>query len=165
MKRRNLKNIKHSGFKTPKGYFDDLEDGILSHYKLKQAAEDTGFKVPEGYFETLEDRVFNKIPKKDGSKVIPLFNKKRVIATLSIAASILLLFNLSLFKTHITFDSLDNESLENFILNQEIESSDMGNLISDYDTFSNSILGETVSDNTLENYLYNTDDLEYLLSE
>ncbi|HMC01095.1 MAG TPA: hypothetical protein VKN14_08685 [Flavobacteriaceae bacterium] len=162
MKKYKLKNIKHSGFKTPEGYFETFEATILNQDKIKSS--ENGFKVPQGYFETIEDTVLNKFNQKKNN-IIQLFNRKTVIASLSIAASILLLFNLSIFDKQITFDSLDNETLESFVLNQELESSDIANLIPNTEELSNAGIAESVSDALLENYLLNAEDIEDFLSE
>ncbi|MDU8886460.1 hypothetical protein RXV94_09835 [Yeosuana sp. MJ-SS3] len=162
MKKYNLKNIKYSGFKTPQDYFETFEASVLNQDKIKCSG--SGFKVPQGYFETIEDTILNKVHQKD-NKVIQLFNKKTIITSLSIAASILLLFNLSIFKKQITFDSLDNETLENFVLNEDLESSDIANLITNTDELSSTAIAESVSDILLEDFLLNTEDVEDFLSE
>jgi len=162
MKKFNLKNIKRSGFKTPEDYFDKFEASVLNQDKIKNSGN--GFKVPEGYFETIEDTILNKVNQKE-SKVIQLFSRKSIITSLSIAASIFLLFNLSIFEKRITFDSLDNETLENFVLNQELESSDIANLITNPEELPNAGIAESVSDALLENYLLNSEEIEDFLSE
>lgn len=164
MKRYNLKNIKQSGFKTPKGYFENLEDKLLNLSNTPLEFKDTGFKVPDYYFETVENSILTNVSNQKETKVIQLFNKKTIIAGLSIAASIALLFNLSIFEKQITYDSLDTETLEAFVLNQDLESSDIANLFANED-FNKTLITEFVSDNTLENYLLNTENVEDLLSE
>lgn len=162
MKKHNLKNIKHSGFKIPEDYFEKFEASVLNQDRIMSTHN--GFKVPEGYFETIEDTIINKANQKE-SKVIQLFSRKAIIASLSIAASILLLFNLSIFEKQITLDSLDYETLENFVLNQELESSDIANLITNTEQLANISIAESVSDTLLENYLLNIEDEEDFLSE
>ncbi|MEJ2112749.1 MAG: hypothetical protein P8X62_03255, partial [Flavobacteriaceae bacterium] len=143
MKKYKFKNIKRSGFTTPEDYFEKFEVSFLSQDKI--LSPDNGFKVPQGYFESVEDTVLSKVNQKE-NKVIQLFNRKTVIAGLSIAASILLLFNLSIFEKQITFDSLDYETLEDFVLNQELESSDIANLITNTEQLANTGIAESVSD-------------------
>ena len=47
MENQNLKNIKQSGFKVPKGYFENLEESLLNASVLNIDIKDSGFKVPE----------------------------------------------------------------------------------------------------------------------
>ena len=162
MKKYSLKNIKRSGFKTPEDYFETFQWSIFNKNKIDS---ETGFKVPKGYFETIDEIIFDKVYNQKESKVIQLFNKKAVIVGLSIAASIVLFFNLSIFKDQITFDSLDYETLESFVLDQELESSDLATLITNTEMLSNSGIAESVSDVVLENYLLDIEDVEDFLSE
>jgi len=165
MKNENLKNIKQSGFKVPKGYFENLEDSILNPSELNISIKDSGFKVPDNYFEGLEFKILNTVTNESETKVISLFNKKIVIASLSIAATILLLFNLSIYNSQVTFDSIDNEVLENFVLNEAFESSDIASLITNDSEFSNAFIEESLSDEILETYLLDLEDYESLLSD
>ena len=125
MKKENLNNIKQSGFKTPDNYFNTIEDQIMSQISLEKIDKNSGFKVPDNYFETIEDNLLNKTKK---PKVINLFNKKTIITVASIAAMFVLFFNLNPFKTQVTFDNLDTETVEAYILN-EVELNDISNLI------------------------------------
>jgi len=88
MTKNNLHNIKETGFKAPKDYFDNLEDSILSEIKLKESSSDTGFKTPKDYFETLEDRIIEKTSEKKTPKVISLLNRRNLIYISSIAAQL-----------------------------------------------------------------------------
>ncbi len=165
MKNQNLKNIKQTGFKTPKGYFENLEESLLNASELNIGIEENGFKVPENYFEGLEDIILKTVTNKNDTKVISLFTKKTVITSLSIAASILLLFNLSIFNKEVTLDSIDNDALESFVINEEYESSVIAGLITNDSDLLNSFFEESLSDTYLENYLLNSEDFEDLLSE
>jgi len=165
MENQNLKNIKQSGFKAPKGYFENLEESLLNASELNIDIKDSGFKVPENYFETLDDIILSKISNNTETKVISLFSKKIVIASLSIAASILLLFNLSIFKPQTTIDSIDIETLESFVFNEELESSDIASLISNDSDYSNILIEGSITDSSLENYLLDSEDIEDIISE
>jgi hypothetical protein len=69
MKRQIIHNDKNE-FKVPKGYFDGLEDSILSKLTEQHLPDKDGFSVPECYFDILEDSILSKLteqlPKKDG---------------------------------------------------------------------------------------------------
>src|SRR5690606_36320071 len=126
-----LKNIKSTGFKIPDNYLEGIEDAILSQIKLKNI-EGSGFKVPDGYFESLEDTVINKISKNEKTKVINLFTRQNLLYVSGIAATILLLFNLTLFnKKSVSFENLETATVESYIMNGYINSFDMASLLTD----------------------------------
>ncbi|WP_370228178.1 hypothetical protein [Mesoflavibacter sp.] len=125
MKKENLNNIKQSGFKTPNNYFNTIEDQIMSQISLEEIGKDSGFKTPDNYFDTIEDNILSKTKE---TKIIKLFNKKTIITVASIAAMFVLFFNLNPFKTQVTFDNLDTNTVETYILN-EVELNDISNLI------------------------------------
>ena len=125
MKKENLHNIKQSGFKTPDNYFNTIEDQIMSQISLEEIGKDSGFKTPDNYFDTIEDNILSKTKE---TKIIKLFNKKTIITVASIAAMFVLFFNLNPFKTQVTFDNLDTDTVEAYILN-EVELNDISNLI------------------------------------
>ena len=125
MKKENLNNIKQSGFKTPDNYFNTIEDQIMSQISLEEIGKDSGFKTPDNYFDTIEDNILSKTKE---TKIFKLFNKKTIVTVASIAAMFVLFFNLNPFKTQVTFDNLDTETVEAYILN-EVELNDISNLI------------------------------------
>lgn len=125
MKKENLNNIKQTGFKTPDNYFNTIEDQIMSQISLEEIGKDSGFKTPDNYFDTIEDNILSKTKE---TKIIKLFNKKTIITVASIAAMFVLFFNLNPFKTQVTFDNLDTNTVETYILN-EVELNDISNLI------------------------------------
>jgi uncharacterized membrane protein YvbJ len=132
---------------------------------LDEKISKSAFKTPDNYFESLEESISNKIAKKQETKVISLVSKQNIIAITSIAATILLLFNLQIFDKNISFDSIENDALENYVSNQEFETLDMeAEIIEDID-ISSFILEESISDASLENYLYNSSDFEDFISE
>jgi hypothetical protein len=165
MKKNNIHNIENSSLKTPESYFSNLEDTIMIQIHLDEKISKSAFKTPDNYFESLEESISNKIAKKQETKVISLVSKQNIIAITSIAATILLLFNLQIFDKNISFDSIENDALENYVSNQEFETLDMeAEIIEDID-ISSFILEESISDASLENYLYNSSDFEDFISE
>jgi len=164
----NLNNIKNTGFKTPNNYFDAVEDNIMDAIQQENnlnLSKKTGFKTPDNYFETIEDAVINKLNKKDNSKVIKLFNKRNLIYASSIAAAILLLFNLSIFNREVTFDSLDTQTVENYIISEGIDSYELAALLTESEFLEVDFLDETIADETLESYLLDNLELEELIIE
>lgn len=165
MKKKNTHNINKTGFKVPKDYFDNFEDFVLSEIKLKETIKNHGFNVPDDYFETLKIEILSKVSKKDPVKIIPLFNKRTLIYASSIAATILLLFNLSIFEKNISFDSLDIETAENYIIEENIGSYEIASLLSDYDFNEENFVNYSFNEENLENYLLENLDVDDLITE
>ncbi len=149
MDKKNLDILKKmgNGFKTPEGYFKDVEDSVLSKISLEKFPKKEGFdlptdyfdnfdntvfdriatdtnskkqslNVPAGYFDTIEDRVFEKIQKESiQPKVINLKSRMiKVIAPISIAASLLLVFVLNYDKgTSFAFEDVAASDIEQWI--------------------------------------------------
>lgn len=131
MKNNDLHTIKTSGFTIPKHYFEGLEDRILSKANSQALPKASGFNIPEGYLDTVETSVLQKLSKPE-PKTIPLFSKKVLLSVTSIAATIALLFSLNVFNPTPTLNNLDNDTVENYILD-EIEIYDLTLLIEDSD--------------------------------
>ena len=127
MNKDNLHNIKDSGFKTPKNYFDGLEDSILNQIKLQEKVEDAGFKVPDNYFDSLDDKILDKVTHKP--KVISLFTKRNLLYASSIAAALVLMFNIIGNKNDITFDDLEMASIENYLSEEDFSSYEYASLL------------------------------------
>lgn len=160
-----LKNIKNPGFKIPDNYFEGIEDAVLSQIKLK-SIEGTGFKVPEGYFESLEDTVTNKISKNKNTKVITLFTKQNLLYVSSIAATLLLLFNLSVFnKKRDTFETLETVTLESYIMNENIGSYEIVSLLDEEDLLNEGFTELQIDEHSVETYILNNLDIENLIIE
>ena len=154
-----LKSMK-TGFEVPNGYFESLEDKVLS--KIKSEANND---IPEGYFDTIENRVFEKI-KNEEPKVISLKNRfVKLAAPLAIAASILLLITLQLFNTNQedVFANLETSEIETWINNDDLdlETFEITSVYSDAN-FENIELDDSYSDNDLIEYLDDID-LESLI--
>lgn len=159
-----LHKTQNGPFKVPENYFDELEERVMDLAKLKSKVSDSGFQIPENYLEHFEVKTHaNK--NKPAPEVISLFNRKVIISTISIAASVLILMNLSIFqKNAVTFGDIDSQTLETYLLNQE-DNLQWETLVSDYDALSSSILEEVVNDDQLEDYLLNATDIEDLIQQ
>jgi len=164
----NLNNIKNTGFKTPDNYFDAVEDNIMNAIMQENngsLSKETGFKTPDNYFDAIEEDIINKIDIKNTPKVIQLFTRKNLLYVSSIAAAILLLFNLSLFDKEITWDSLDIQTVENYIIDEGIDSYELATLLTDEDFSEIEFIEQNITDEALENYLLDNLDLEELMIE
>lgn len=165
MKTNKINNVTHSGLKVPKDYFDNLEDRIMSEIKLNEASENSGFIAPEGYFETLEDSILNKVSEKEITKVIPLFSKKNLLYISSIAAAILLLFNLSITKTETSWDTLDAETVENYILDENVGTYDIATLLLDGEISEDAFVSLEFTDEAMEGYFLENTSAEDLMTK
>ena len=160
-----LHNFKDSGFKTPKDYFNNLENRILSEVKLKDGATQTGFKLPDAYLDTLEDDILNKVILEKRPKVIKLVSKRNLVYMSSIAAAILLLFNLSIFDSKPTFDSLDTETVENYIIDEGLDSYEIAALLTNEELDDINFVKQELNDESVELYILEHLDIEQLIIE
>ena len=165
MNKNNLHNIKKTGFNVPKDYFNNLEDIILSKQKIKELSVDSGFKTPENYFETLENRIIAKASKKETSKVLSLFSKRNLVYASSIAAAILLLFNLSIFQSKFNWNTLDIQNVENYIIEEEMSSYEIASLLSDEELIEENFINYDFNDENIESYLLDNLDINDLINE
>ncbi|MFB9052916.1 hypothetical protein ACFFVB_07465 [Formosa undariae] len=163
MKLKDLHNNNNSGFKIPKDYFSNLEESILNEAKLDAKVPSHGFVVPDHYFDNLEDTIYKKATSKSTSKVRTLHVQPWVYVA-SIAACVMLMFTLTFSeKQSNSISSINNESLESFILDEDLNTSEMATLITDSVLFGREILNNAISDATIDNYIEREIDLEDLL--
>ncbi|MCB4808808.1 hypothetical protein LG651_11145 [Tamlana sp. 62-3] len=166
MSNNSLHNIKKSGFKVPQDYFTNLDDTLLTVTKLKNEVNKTGFSTPNNYFDTLETSVLNKVSKRKATKVISIFSKKNIVYASSIAAAVILLFSLTLFnKQNISWNTLDVDTVENYILNEDLTSYDMANLFADEDFNIDNFINHDFEEENIESYLIDHIDLDDFIEE
>lgn len=163
MKEKKLHNINKTGFKTPKDYFNNLEEAILSDIKLKASINNSGFKTPKGYFNTLDNFILEQVSEKETSKVISLFGKRNLIYFSSAAAAVLLLFNLSIFNKKSSWNSLDNDTVENYIIQEDISSYEIAALFSEEDLKEENFVTHSFNTKNVEDYLLNNLDIEDII--
>lgn len=161
-------DIEKTGFKTPDNYFDGIEDTVYKKIKAQeqlQAVKSPGFNTPEAYFDSVEDRVFEQL--EESSKVISLINTKRVLYIASMAAAAILVLTLILKSPTSSFEDLDTELVENYIIEQELSTFELTALFSETDLSNINIdpIGETISDDTLENYLIDNVEIESIIEQ
>jgi hypothetical protein len=169
MKNKNLHKIKSTGFKAPDGYFSSFDDNVFNKIDSENSLntiKNTGFKVPKGYFESLNANVlFNQIEKRE-SKIISLFNKKNLLYLSGVAAAILLLFNLSLFSKNPSFDNLESDIVENYLIDEYFSTNDdIAALFTDDEIEQSVSIDYDINASNIEEYLLNNADIESLLLE
>ena len=165
MKKNKLNTIKKTGFKVPEDYFNNLEEQLLSATKLRDKNPSSGFAFPDGYFENLEERIIQQVPEAEESKVISLFRNKYVLYVAGMAASILLLFNLSIFDHQTSWEDIDTETAENYVINENIGAYEIASLLELEEIDETNFLELDIKEEQLETYLENNAEIETLLIE
>lgn len=163
----NLKHIKHSGFKTPEGYFNTLEDTVFNKLNTKSNLEkidNTGFNIPENYFASVENNVLNTLKENTNEvKVVSLFSKRNLLYFSGIAASVIIMFSIYNSESKITFDSIDTELVELYMATQHISSEDLATLWNESDFNEIDFNEFEFLDDTVEDYILNNSNIEDLL--
>jgi hypothetical protein len=167
MNNKNLNNIKFHGFKIPEGYFESFDEKILGELNKESRLKtmESGFKTPKNYFNTVENIIIKQVSEQNNIKVISIFNKKNMIYVTSIAAAVLLLFNLSIFEKNPSFENLDTETVENYFLNENISSYEIASVLSDDELNDVISIDYNVEEENLEAYLMEHADIETLMIE
>ncbi|GAA4291608.1 hypothetical protein [Aestuariibaculum suncheonense] len=165
MKQEKLNNANNSGFKIPENYFDTFEDRLFTQARLKGLTETSGFKIPENYLDTLEDKILSQISKKEDVKVISLFNKKNLLYVSSIAAAVTLMFTLSIKKTQPMLDGVDNETVESYLLNEDIDLYEIASKLTFEDLAEENFKEVKIDEITFENYILTDVDLEGIMTK
>lgn len=166
MKKKDLQPIKTSGFKVPKDYFSNVEDHILREVSVMSKSEDPGFIVPESYFETLDQSILEKITQDTDSKVVRLFPWKKVVVAVSIAASIVLMFNIFIKPSEsVSFETIEVATIENYIEDEELSSYELAALFTEDELNTNNFIDHSIPESSIEEYLLDNVDLETLIIE
>jgi len=154
----NPKNIpKGADYKIPENYFVDFQERLhvqIEFEKIVGIKKATGFTVPEGYFAHFPEKVSQQIKQTTHpTKVVSLFKTKWIYAVASVAAMLLFLLILEPFDTQYTFDTIENDTIAEYLeTNTVLSSYDVGELLTDEEL-------ENIS-NTIQ--LEDTEVLDYL---
>ncbi len=122
-----LKNLKtEGGFRLPDHYFEDLEIKMLANLAEPELnfGQNGGFKTPEEYFAGMEMAVLNKLALKK-AKIIPFYQRSFFSLGISIAAGLLLVSMLFLYRMSDSPDivkntAVSNEEIINHLSNEDI---------------------------------------------
>ncbi|MFD2727287.1 hypothetical protein [Hyunsoonleella rubra] len=168
MKDKKLHNIKSTGFKVPKDYFDSFEASMLDKIQNERHLNDissAGFKTPQNYFDTLESKVFKKLSEEKDTKVVKFNFRQTMIYISGVAAAVLIILNLPIFESNPSFDNLETETVENYIIDENISSYEIASLMSDEELNENDFVNYNLDKENIEEYLLNNADLESLMIE
>ena len=145
------------GFSMPKNYFETIEDKVLQNITQEKLSEKVNFEVPKGYFDTIEDKVFEKIKNEDLKQQPKIIDfKSRVIKVLP---PIAIAASLLLFIV-LNYNSNNGKYTMEKVASSDIETWVDNNLI----TFESEEIAEVFSDVSLEEELNSEDEelLDYL---
>jgi len=162
-----LKHIKHSGFKAPDGYFNNLEDAVFNKLNAQSkldSIDSPGFEVPKDYFSTIENNILNALKDDEKEvKVISLFSRKNILYMSGIAAAVALMISIFAPNNEISFDTIDTELVESYISTHNINSADLATLWNETD-FNDVAFNEyEFLDETVEDYILENSSIEDLL--
>ena len=163
MQKKNLHNIKKTGFTTPNNYFEGIEDSILNQIKLQEKVGDTGFKTPDNYFEGLENSILEKV--KPEPKVISIFTKRNLFYAASIAAIFLLMLGTFLNNTKLTFDDLESTTIVDYLFVEDIDTYEIAAFLTDEELNSEHFIESELTGDILEDYLLENATIEDLIIE
>ncbi len=93
MKENNKYISNKDGFKTPEKYFNSVEDSVFERLSNENLLKINDLEIPENYFDSIEDNVFKKL-NLDSKKETKIILIKRILISISVAASLLFLFSL-----------------------------------------------------------------------
>ena len=162
-------NIKETGFKVPKDYFDTLEDNVLSQLKVDETlgkSKDPGFALPDNYFTDVENKVLDTIKDQD-SKVISLFSTSNLLYVSGIAAAIVILFGIFMKGGAITETVIDAEMAEAYLIQQDLSTYELASLLTEEDitSLNEEIMNEAFTDDEMEDYLLENVNLEDIIEQ
>lgn len=126
----------------------------------------TGFKIPEHYFEQFEAKMMEKIPVQKEVKVVSLFYNKQVWIS-SIAALLLLTIAIPVYFNMAKESSLDAITIENYLSQQNVGTTELTQHLTDEDISSleNNLSLNRINSDALEDYLSESENLEYYINE
>ncbi|NNK40746.1 MAG: hypothetical protein HKP45_08855 [Winogradskyella sp.] len=171
MKKVNLKHIKSSGFKVPKGYFTNVEDKILASTRNPNVLNEpkaNPFKTPTSYFSNLNNQILHKLETADHNhkpKVVNLQSRSSMYYIAGIAASLILLVAVLVNKTNT--EELSVDMVENYLVQQDLSSYELAELLADANLLSDdfTIVETNYSEEQLETYLMDNVDIENIIEQ
>ncbi|WP_310379124.1 hypothetical protein [Flavobacterium sp.] len=121
----------------------------------------TGYTVPENYFEDFSARVMQQVSKEE-PKIISFF-KRRSTWTYTAAALFVMALSIPIYDELNQSKEIDNATIENYLTaNSSISDAELVSLLDEKDIQEMSI-ELNIEDNTIENELSKSKDLEHYL--
>jgi len=122
-----------------------------------------GFRVPENYFENLTDIIMAGLPVND-TPVVPIYKKQST--WMAIAAVLVIGLCMSIYFRTGTQQLPDDDSIENYLVYQaNLNSYDIAEGLNSNDIAELEASLNTVSNDAIEDYIMNGNDLDNYLNE
>ena len=128
---------------------------------------ETGFKIPANYFEQFEAKMMAQISLEKEMKIVSIFQNKQLWIS-SIAAAVLLAIGIPVYFTMANETKLDATTIENYLATQKsVGMIELTKHLTDDDIEELEVsLGVTIANTDgIENYLSETENLDYILNE
>jgi len=124
-----------------------------------------GFKTPEHYFDDFSAKMLQQVNEEKQVKVIPIYNRKKVISLLAAAVVVIALMIPIINNYNNTSKELDEDTLETYLSYQS--NLNQYDLIKELDTKDIDKLnkGVALEQETLEDILASNPNIENLISE
>jgi hypothetical protein len=139
----------------------------MKAFKLENEPKiSTGFKTPDHYFDDLSAKVLQQInDDKKEVKVIPFYKRKRVLSILAAAVIVIALMIPIINNYNETSKELDEDTLETYLAYQS--NLNQYDLIQNLDSKDIQKLNKNIiiEDETLEDILSSSPNIEHLISE
>ena len=160
------KNI--HGFKAPKDYFENFDESLLAKIETESLPKEAGFTVPDGYFDQLENAILKGVrDTEDEPKVVSLFNRKRVLGFVAVAACLALIVTIFNKPEVASFEDLQTATIVDYFSegNLDLDSNDLIALLDDETISTLTFETELTSEENIEDYLMDALDDNTLLFE
>ncbi|WP_264369686.1 hypothetical protein [Flavobacterium lacisediminis] len=126
-----------------------------------------GFKVPENYFDQFEAKMMEQISTEKETKVVSLFYRKQVWIS-AIAAVFLLAIAIPVYFNMASESNLDDSTIEMYLSQQQsINTNELTQHLTNEDitALENSLSLNEANSDVLEEYLSESENLEYYINE
>ena len=127
----------------------------------------TGFLTPENYFEQFEAKIMQQITTEKPVKTVSLFYRKQVWIS-SIAALIVLTIVIPVYYNIVESNNIESHNIENYLAQeQHINENEIIQHLTEEDinALENSLSIAKNENDAIENYLSESEHLEYILNE
>jgi hypothetical protein len=138
-----IPNFEGQDFQAPKGYFDKLEDDLLSRISGKKYVLESNiphpFTTPDFYFEGLEQDVLEQtVLLNSAPHSMSVTHKRSFVSYYRVAAAAILIFvgafwflNRTENTETIALDAISNEEILAYLEDEKLNSEDLYNIVKD----------------------------------
>jgi len=96
---------------------------------------------------------------------VSLFSKKNILYVSSIAAALILLFNINNLNQKVTYDSLEFETVENYLINEELVTDELAFLYDETEFTDQTLDAIQFTDDAMDDYINNNLEINDLYTE